>query len=240
MISKRRIILSAIVVGVSLGVFTSHISPSFAKKVPNSNFVVLKEKSSMGSLIAKPCTLYQAWEASQNFALRWSRDAAFISLMSTDVDDPDAMKAHVNEDLGIDGRRRSWLAVLTSPRLNKQLFLQITDGEVVEAIEDGIHDPGIPTIVEKPSIDSPELVGLAQSNHPDVRGGANSRATGLHFIFESVGIETGEATLKVRGSRQVGGQQYPILVIFSQKTEQLIRSQQYEPGQGGTKWITDF
>ena len=239
MISKRRIILSAIVVGVIVGVLASYAPPLSARKDIASNFVVLKEKSSAQSPGAKPYTLYQAWEVAQDFALKWSGDAALISLNSVDVDDPDAVGAGTNEGLGMDGRRRSWQAVLTSPRLNKQLFLQIVDGQVIEAIEDGIHDPGIPTIAEKPSIDSPELIRLAQLNRPGFRGGAG-RAIGYHFIFESGGTGTAEPTLKVVGSRQVSGQQYPVMIVFSHKTGQLIRAQQYESGQGGAKWTTDF
>ena len=154
--------------GIIVGFLVFQIIPLFAHKEITSNFVILKEKSNVRTLVVKPLTLYRAWEVAQDFALTWHYDARLISLVSTDVDDPDAMATSEHKVLGADGKRRSWLAVFTSPTRNKQLFVQVTDGKVVEAIEDGIHDPGLATIAEQPTLDSPELVELATSNYPDM------------------------------------------------------------------------
>ena len=226
--------------GIIVGFLVFQIIPLFAHKEITSNFVILKEKSNVRTLVVKPLTLYRAWEVAQDFALTWHYDARLISLVSTDVDDPDAMATSEHKVLGADGKRRSWLAIFTSPTRNKQLFVQVTDGKVVEAIEDGIHDPGLATIAEQPTLDSPELVELATSNYPDMCAEIGGAAVGFHFMFEATGIETGESTLKIRGSRKVREQSQPFLVIFSQATGKQIRAQQYEQKQGGAKWTTDF
>lgn len=240
MVFRKRILLSAILMGIVVGFLAFQIRPLFAYKEIASNFAVLKEKTNVRTLVAKPLTLHGAWEVAQDFALVWCYDARLISLVSTDVDDPDAMVTSEYKVPGTEGKRRSWQAVFTSPSRNKQLFVQVTDGKVVEAIEDGIHDPGLATVAEQPILDSPELVELATSNYPDMRAEIGVTAVGFHFMFEATGIETGESTLKIRGSRKVRGQSHPLLVIFSQVTGRQIRAQQYEQQQGGAKWTTDF
>ena len=237
MLSKRQVILSAIVAGVVIGMLALYIPPLFARQDAVSNFAVLKEWSAAQPSTPNPCTLRQAWEATQDFARGWSRDAGLIYLVSVDAYDPDVVEGKPDVGLGGDGRRRSWQAMLTSPRLNKQLFLQIVDGEVVEAIEDGAHDPGLLTISEKPVLDSPELVQRARSICPDFRAG-EGRGVGYHFIFESNGLGTHEPTLKVRGSRQTGEQTYPAMGVFSQRTSQVIETLQYG-AEGGAGW-TEF
>lgn len=98
MLSKRQVILSAIVTGVVIGMLALYIPPLFARQDAVSNFAVLKEWSAAQPSTPNSCTLHQAWEATQDFARGWSRDAGIIYLVrmccSIPVTIPRSIAAH--------------------------------------------------------------------------------------------------------------------------------------------------
>lgn len=177
-----------------------------------NNYRMLVEKSPQNTE-AKPITLYEAWDVVQSYAQTWSEDASLIFLESSDIDDQDPKQA------GQDGRRRTWYAAFTSSKLNKQIFLQVTDGVVINAFEDGIHDTSIPIITEKPSMDSPEALEKAKAAKPDLDLGIDE-GKGYHFILQ-VG-KGNKPTLSVAGSYQVSeAVKSPAIVILDPDTGQV-------------------
>ncbi|MCK6624567.1 MAG: hypothetical protein L6R45_05265 [Anaerolineae bacterium] len=130
------------------------------------------------TLESKALTLYEAWDVAHDYAKTWSEEAILLELSSTDVADPNPDQA------GQDGRRRSWLAVFTSPNLNKELKFYITDGVVSNPIEDGAYDPAVPIIAEKPVIDSPEALKRVLATNPDFAPGVG-KGKGYHFILQT-------------------------------------------------------
>lgn len=229
-------LLVAVIMGLVVGslVFYANSSLVESQHVIN-NYNVLIEKPPVLESEAKAITLYEAWDITQAFAREWSEDAELISLTSADVDDPDAIESGQDSRrwLGQDGRRRTWQAVLTSPGLNKRLFLQITDGVVVDALEDGIHDPGIPTLAGKPAMDSPEAIGQAKTIKPNFSMSVG-RGKGYHFILQTA--ISGKPVLTVVGSHPVGDVQSPAAIEFDQKTGQLVNTQYYTTIGGLSKW----
>lgn len=179
----------------------------------------------------KVITLYEAWDVTQAYAQEWSDDALLISLESSDINDPEA------EQAGQDGRRRTWQATLTSPKLNKQLYLQIIDGVVIKAVEDGIHNPAIPVVSEKPAINSPEALKRAKDAKPELDFGL-SKGKGYHFNLQ---IGTGgEPTLSVRGSHQVeGGKKSSAIVTLEPDTDQIEARYYTAAPLGGVLYSTD-
>ena len=121
----------------------------------------------------QPITLIAAWEIAQEYAQAWSDDAALIMLNSVDVDDEDKRPRQ-------DGSRRVWQAFYNSPSKNKELHLQVVDGKVTSASEDGAYDPGVLTVTVKPRVDSPAALTAAQATVPDF-GMSVGRGKGFHF-----------------------------------------------------------
>lgn len=214
----KRNLLTAISLGLLLGVLPSlenlWIRQSLAQAVENYR-VLLHQQSTKAQV--KAATLYEAWDIAQQYARTWSKDAALLSLMSTDVNDANAQQA------GSDGRRRSWQAVFTSPALNKQLFLQITDGAVINATEDGVHDPGIPTFAKKPVIDSPEALQRVKALKADFAASVG-KGKGFHFLLQMSPI--GEPVLTLVGSaKTTNGDQAPFSFTLDPQTGQIVSSQ---------------
>ncbi|MCK6630690.1 MAG: hypothetical protein L6R45_36685 [Anaerolineae bacterium] len=208
---NKKMLLIALTIALAVGsIFFYRNSLLVQSQTLINNYRMLVEESP--SAEAKAMTLYEAWDAAQAYAQAWSEDAVLISLESSDIDDPDA------EQAGQDGRRRTWHGSFTSPKLNKQLFLQITDGVIVKAVEDGIHDPAIPVVAEKPAIDSPEALKRAKETKPGLEFGL-IEGKGYHFILQ-IG-KSGKPTLSVRGSYRVeGDKKSPAIVILDPETGQ--------------------
>lgn len=230
---KKKKSLIAIVIGLILGSLAFYTTLSLADLHVINNYNVLLEKPTVLESSAKTITLLEAWDITQAFAKEWSEDAALISLASTDVDDPNVKVGQgEHQQSGQDGRRRIWQAVLTSPALDKQLFLQIADGTIVSALEDGIHDIGIPTLVEKPVMDSPELIRQAKDIEPGF-GASVGKSKGYRFIFQTG--DSGVSVLTVVGSHQVGDEQLPATITFNQETGQF-ESKHYINNGGTSQW----
>jgi len=232
--SKRKVLV-AIIIGLFVGSLAFYTTSLLVESHAVDNYNVLVEKNSAVERKARAITLCEALEIAHVFAKKWSDDAALISLVSADVDDPDAMEIDRTDhrQLGEDGRRRTWQAVLTSPSLNKQLFLQITDGVVVEALEDGIHDIGVPTLTWELVMDSPELVKQAREIKPNFSTSVG-RGKGYHFIFQTG--NNGKPVLTVVGSHQAGDTQLPATITFDQETGQFIESKHYIDIGGISQW----
>ncbi|MFN8453211.1 MAG: hypothetical protein U0401_00830 [Anaerolineae bacterium] len=146
------------------------------------------------TLESKALTLYEAWDVAYAYAKTWSEDALLLELSSTDVADPHPDQA------GQDGRRQSWLAVFTSPNLNKELKFYIKDGGVSDPIEDGAYDPAVPTVAEKPVIDSPEALKQVLAANPDFAPGVG-KGKGYHFILQTG--DGGKPILTIVGSDSI-------------------------------------
>jgi hypothetical protein len=163
---------------------------------------------------AQPTTLFTTWDLSHIYAQTWSEDAQLLYLNSADVTDPEKTP-------GRDGRRRIWQAAFTSPDLNRQLFIQIADGEIVQASEDGVHDPGLAVITEKPQIDSPTALEQVIYAIPDF-GFSVGRGKGYHFIL-AIGVDGKTPILIVVGSsKSDDGKQVATSVDVDPTTGEII------------------
>ncbi len=211
--NKKRF-LGAIVIGGIVGIllFLSNLQTkeSIAKVVDN-----YRQLLQQSSHVDKTITLYEAWDISQKYAKIWSKDSVLISLGSVDVDDPDASKA------GENGKRRTWQAVFTSLSLDKQLFVQVTNGIIVNALEDGSNDAGLAVIREKPAIDSPEALKQTKKLNSDF-GSSVGKGKGYHFILQT--NEDGKIVLTVVGStKSSDGKQKPTKVDIDFKTKEVVK-----------------
>jgi hypothetical protein len=234
---NKRKVLVAIIIGLFVGSLAFYTISLLAESRAVDNYNALVEKNSAVERKARAITLRGALEIAHVFAKKWSDDAALISLVSADVDDPDAMEVDRTDhrQLGQDGRRRTWQAVFTSPSLNKQLHLQITDGVIAEALEDGIHDIGVRTLTFtwESIIDSPELIKKAKEIEPNLSTSVG-RGKGYHFIFQTGSY--GKPVLTVVGSHQAGDTQLPATITFDQETGQFVESKHYIDNRGVSQW----
>lgn len=162
---------------------------------------------------AQPTTLLEAWTIAHTSAQAWSSDATLIFLNSADVDDPDQTPRE-------DGRRRVWQAFYNSPSKNKELHLQIVDGEVTSASEDGIYDPGVPSITAKPQIDSPAALQAVQTAIPGFSFSVG-RGKGFHFGLH-VDTNGDVVFLVVGASPASAGNQVPTAVTLDPATGQIL------------------
>ncbi|MFQ6100542.1 MAG: WD40/YVTN/BNR-like repeat-containing protein [Anaerolineae bacterium] len=157
---------------------------------------------------ARVITSEEAWEIAFDYATEWQDDAVLIGLASSDVDDPNAQTS------GGDGRRRTWIANLVSPHSSLRIRLQITDGVVVEAIEEqGIFD--LPPVTEKPLIDSSDALRSVLAERPDFAPGTG-KAQGYHFILQL--NEDHQSVLLVLGSYK----QSPAIGIVDAETGRVL------------------
>ena len=209
-------ILCGALIGIAIfGVGLWKIQPSIAQTIDNYR-ILLQLNAKPDSAEARPLTLLDAWDMSWKYAHTWGSDAALIYLTSADVDDQDQTPR-------TDGRRRVWQALYTSPSLNKQLNLQIIDGEIVRAIEDGIHDPGIAVITEKPQIDSPDALKEVQIAVPDFDSSVGRGRGYLYILQTSMG---GAPVISIVGSsKSPDGDQMPMSVTLNPANGQLVEIQ---------------
>ncbi|MBE2239062.1 MAG: hypothetical protein IAE81_14825 [Caldilineaceae bacterium] len=206
-------ILLGAFIGIALfGVGLWRIQPSLAQTIDNYR-VLLQLEATATSVEVRPLTLLEAWDTGWKYAQTWSNDAALIYLTSADVDDQDQAPR-------TDGRRRVWQALYTSPGLDKQLNLQIVDWKIVHAIEDGIHDPGIAVISQRPQIDSPNALKAAQRTVPGFDASVG-RGKGYHYILQT--DEENQPVLSVVGSSQsLDGKQMPARVDLNPADGQVL------------------
>jgi len=213
---NKRLLLIALTTGLIVGSIIFYGDSLVESQTILNNYHILEQSSP--NMDANPITLFDAWDAVQAYAQTWSEDASLIFLESSDIDDPNSKQA------GQDGKRRTWYAAFTSSKLNKQLFLQLTDGVVTNSFEDGLHDTSIPTITEKPVMDSPEILEKVKTAQPDLDFGIDERK-GYHFILQTG--KDGTPTLNVAGAYQLSNVvKSPAIVIFDPDTGQ-VESQYY-------------
>ncbi len=212
--------LAAVLLGTLIGtsVFVKvqwTIQPSIAQTI--NNYRVLFHQVPESSIDeAKPLTLLEAWDVTWEYAQSWSSDSSLIILTSADVDDPDQTPRN-------DGRRRVWQAFYTSPSLDKELHLQIVDGKVTSAIEDGAYDPAIPTITEKPQVDSPTALKSVQAVIPGFSFSVG-RGRGFHFGLHA--DTNGKPIITVVGSSSSrDGGQVPITAKLDVATGEVLDTQ---------------
>lgn len=154
---------------------------------PGSEIIVQRQVPT----VPRPISLVEAWDLAYAQAREWHRDAALAQLNSTDVNDTAPGQS------GLDGKRRSWQAVAVRTRSpGQQLWIQITDGAVVSALEQrGLPQP---TIKKKPTVDSPATTAVVLAAKPGF-GPGSGKAQGVHFALQ-VDSDTGAAAISVIGS----------------------------------------
>lgn len=206
------IIFGALIGIAMFGVTLLKIQPSIAQTIDNYR-VLLDVNARSSGTETRPLSLLDAWNKMDAYAHTWGSDASLIYLTSVDVNDQEQIPA-------TDGRRRVWQALYTSPAFNKQLNVQIVDGEITSAIEDGIHDPGITVISEKPTIDSSEALRQVQAARPDF-GASVGRGKGYHFILQT--DMNGSSVITVVGSsKSPDGNRIPLSVNLNPANGQLV------------------
>ena len=206
--------IAAIILGLGIGVAFSFGNLRAMQSFQNviNNYRPLFQQAPSSRVTAT--TLYEAWDIARGYAQAWSQDATLTSLISSDVNDPDA-----NALSGSDGRRRTWLVEVTSQKQGKQLFFQINNGEVIHAAEDGIYDPATPTFSEKPAIDSEEVLKQAKSTMAEFASSIG-RGRGYHFALQAV---NGYPVLTVIGSsKSAEGEQKVTALDLDVKAGQII------------------
>ena len=83
---------------------------------------------------------------------------------------------------------------------DRHLFIEITDGEITQVVEDGGYSQD-PFIRSKPQIDSPDALKLALKNDPDLK---MSFGKGRGYDFDlQIGF-SGEPEINISGSKVVG------------------------------------
>ena len=209
--SKKLVLIAGALGLLAGGLLFSVFHPQQNAKAAINDYHVLVENP-LGSEI-KPLTILEAWDMVFAYAQGWSEDALLITLESSDVGDNDPDLA------GLDGKRRTWYASFTSSKLNRQLYIQLTDGVIVVAIEDGFYDPSIPVISSKPAIDSPKVLALVISNKPGFSPGED-KGRGYHFILR--GGSNDKPLFIVTGSVQVTGlERAPAMATLDLETGQI-------------------
>lgn len=240
---NKRKLLSFIIIGILAGasIFITKQARSQKQDVVPNNYAVLVDETESSISDANPTTLTEAWDIAFAYAKKWSDDAGLIYLTSTDARDPDAESYHqingwdnlggqkINDfqsnnkyeglNLGLDGKRRAWQATFTSEKVGTELNIEITDGAVTYASQDGIHTIGRPVLTETPLIDSPEALQRALDVKPDLRMSVG-KGVGIHFLLEVDG--KGEPQVSVIGSHQDKDQLMPFFISINQKTGATI------------------
>jgi len=152
---------------------------------------------------AEAITSGEAWEIALDYATKWQDDAILTRLASSDINDPNAQTS------GGDGKRRTWIADLVSPDSDLRIRLQITDGVVVEAIEEpGVFD--LPPVTEKPLVDSSDALPSVLAEKPGFAPGTGS-GRGYHFVLQ-------QSVLLVVGSYE----QFPAIGVVDAKTGEVL------------------
>lgn len=209
-------IFLGVLIGIAIfGVGLWRIQPSIAQTIDNYR-VLLQTDTQSSSVEAQPLTLLEAWDTGWKYVYAWSNDSSLIYLASVDADDQDLTPR-------TDGRRRVWQALYTSRSLNKQLNLQIVDGEITNVIEDAIHDPGIAVITERPQIDSPGALKEVQVAVPDFDSSIG-RGKGFHYILQTSASGAPIITI-VGSSKSLDGNQIPMSVTLNPADGQIVEMQ---------------
>ncbi len=241
-------IIYSLLVGIVVGALAfwgtapvgANIEPP--KNLPNHYKVILQDSSTKEG-VAKPITLNQAWDITYQYALQWNSDAELIELFSSDARDKDVEKLmgldgkesqgghDLNEfqndaryqgiNMGQNGKRRAWVGVFQSRSNDSQLFVEVTDGEITQVVEDGIYTPTF-VFKEKPHIDSPEAVEIVHSFKPSLRM-AIGKGRGL--IFDLQYSLEGKPEINVTGSVFDGKDFKNVFVKVDPLTGEILPSQ---------------
>lgn len=206
------IILGALIGITVFGVTLLRIQPSIAQTIDNYR-VLLDGNTQSSETETRPLSLLDAWDRVDTYAHAWGSDASLIYLTSADVNDQDSAPR-------TDGKRRVWQALYTSPAFNKQLNVQIVDGEITSAIEDGVHDPGIAVIYERPKFDSSDALRQVQAALPDF-GASVGRGKGYHFVLQT-GANGSPVITVVGSSKSSDGNRIPTSVSVDPTNGQVV------------------
>lgn len=206
-------IIFGALVGIAIfGVMLLKIQPSIAQTIDNYR-VLLNVNTQSSGVEAHPLSLLDAWDRVDTYAHAWGSDASLIYLTSADVNDQDSAPR-------TDGKRRVWQALYTSPAFNKQLNVQMVDGEITNAIEDGVHDPGIAVISERPKFDSSDALRQVQAALPDF-GASVGRGKGYHFVLQT-GASGSSVITVVGSSKSSDGNRIPTSVNVDSANGQIV------------------
>ena len=195
-------VVAAMAVAVGIGLAEVGDAPS------ESEMVVQRKAPT----VPRPISLAEAWDLADTWARQWHGDAALVQLNSTDVNDDATGQS------GFDGKRRSWNAVATWPGdPGQQLWIQITDGIVVSALEqEGASEL---TALRKPIFDGPAAIAAARAAKPGF-GPGSGKARGMHFTL-ATHPDAGVTTINVSGSFR--GQ--PAFVEIDASTGKVLAAQ---------------
>lgn len=139
---------------------------------------------------AKPLTLLEAYDLFQTRAQRWQPQGAIAFLQSIDVEGD-------SRSSGQDGRRRGWAATLVGTGAQStQLVVRSVDGVIVEESEEPAA-PDLVPIPNKPQIDSPKALAVAQTAKQGL-GPSADKGRGFHFALDT--IPRGSVGILVRAS----------------------------------------
>jgi hypothetical protein len=136
----------------------------------------------------KPLTLLEAWDAAMDYASQFEDSPRIATLGSADSYS-DALSSP-----GMDGKRRIWQVILTSP--NSEQWITIGDGKITDVIE---RPPtGLRPFGDRPLLDSPEALAMSQELRAGFSPGVGE-GWGYHFAIE-IDQDTFQPVFKVIGS----------------------------------------
>ena len=113
-------------------------------------------------------TLLEAWDATAEHIQGWGPTWKIAALASSDVyDRPDSTS-------GSDGRRVTWQAEVVDTPSGAVRWIRLTGGELVDAVAPGLTTlAGSAAGLERPAVDSPELLARALAARPSLGPGTD-------------------------------------------------------------------
>ncbi|WP_288020670.1 hypothetical protein [Tepidiforma sp.] len=166
-------------------------------------------------------TLREAWDATAEHIRGWGPTWKIAALASSDVyDRPDSTS-------GSDGRRVTWQAEVVDTPSGAVRWVRLTGGELVDAVAPGLTTlAGSAAGLERPAVDSPELLARALAARPSL-GPGTDKAIGFHFSYGADPV-AGRPAIAVLGATRGT----PARVVLDPERGEVLRAEALQASGG--------